>query len=74
VLLIKRHGPAAKLPALVARMRCLTCERAPVSAAMVDDITAGAHGTGIKKEPVRRPVRPGQDRSENILPINFYDL
>lgn len=56
VLIVKRYGPAARLPALVARMRCGACGEAPMDAETVNDITAGAFGTGSAREAVRRPV------------------
>jgi len=43
-LLVREHGPAASLPALVARMRCKSCNGRVADATMTANPQAGAVG------------------------------
>lgn len=57
--LIHRHGAAARLPALIARMRCEGCGGRPVEATLLNNPQWGAPGyvgSGIRDEqPVPLP-------------------
>lgn len=46
-LLVRAHGPTARLPALVARMRCNACNGRVTSAAMTANPQAGATGFAV---------------------------
>ena len=54
-LLLRRHGPAARAPELVARMRCEQCGSRPAAAEWIDNPQGGAAGTDYPP-PRRVPV------------------
>lgn len=55
-LLAKRHGPRARVPGLLARMRCGTCGRRPVLAHWVSDPRGGPPSyPSVKRVPLRLP-------------------
>ena len=45
-LLVRMHGPQAWVPGLLARMRCRTCRKRPITAEWVDSPAGGASGSG----------------------------
>jgi hypothetical protein len=54
-LLVREHGPAARAPELVARMRCERCGSRPAAAEWIDNPQGGARGTDYPP-PRRVPV------------------
>ena len=60
-LLARAHGAAARVPNLLARMRCARCGRRPIRAEWIDNPAGGAKGYGYppkKGVPLRLPVPP----------------
>ena len=54
-LLLRKHGPDARAPELVARMRCEQCGSRPAAAEWIDNPQGGAFGTDYPP-PRRVPV------------------
>ncbi len=55
-LLAKRHGPRARVPELLARMRCEACRRRPVLAQWVDSAAGGPPSyPAVKRVPLALP-------------------
>lgn len=46
-LLARQHGPAARLPAVVARLRCNACNGRVTSATMTENPQSGATGFAV---------------------------
>ena len=58
-LLVRRHGPQARAPALLERMRCSQCGARPASAEWIDNPQGGASGTGYPPKKRVPLVLPG---------------
>ena len=58
-LLAHQHGPTARLPALVARMRCENCGEPPVLAELIDNPQGGTSGSNYPPA-ARRPIETGK--------------
>ena len=59
-LLVRAHGRLARVPDLLARLRCGTCRRRPVLADWIDDPRGGAPGSGYppkRRVPLALPWR-----------------
>ncbi len=55
-LLARRHGPRARVPDLLARMRCEACRRRPVLAQWVDSAAGGPPSyPAVKRVPLALP-------------------
>lgn len=54
-LLARRHGARARVPELLARMRCEQCRARPASAEWIDNPAGGARGSGYPP-PKRIPL------------------
>jgi hypothetical protein len=71
-LLIRRHGPRARAPELLARMRCGGCGARPVSADYIDHPAGGAKGSGYPP-PRRVPVLPVGEWSAAARPCGALE-
>ena len=61
-LLTKRHGAFARVPDLLARLRCSQCGTSPITAGWIDNPAGGAFGSGYppnRRVPLALPWRRG---------------